>query len=48
MWSGIDEVIANAENEYNAEGVEYRISICHIPLTITKVDDPLASKKMRE
>lgn len=41
----LDEVLANAENEFNAEGVDYRIGICHIPLTFTKVDDPLADQK---
>ena len=35
----LDEIIANAENEYNAEGVDYRIGICHIPLTIKGMND---------
>lgn len=41
----LDEVLANAENEYLAEGVDYRIGICHIPLTISDVDDPLLTYK---
>ena len=32
----LDTVLANAENEFNAEGVDYRIGVCHIPLTINK------------
>lgn len=35
----LDEVIANAENEYLAEGVDYRIGVCHIPLTIKSTND---------
>ena len=27
----IDKIIKNAEKEYNAEGVEYRLCICHVP-----------------
>ena len=30
----LDAVLANAENEFDAEGVDYRIAVCHIPLTI--------------
>lgn len=41
----LDEVLANAEREYLAEGVDYRIGICHIPLTISDIDDPLLSYK---
>ncbi len=41
----LDEVLANAENEYLAEGVDYRIGICHVPLTISDIDDPLLSYK---
>lgn len=33
----LDEVIKNAENEYLAEGVTYRIGICHVPITFYKV-----------
>lgn len=35
----LDTVLANAENEFNAEGVDYRIGVCHIPLTINKKND---------
>lgn len=41
----LDEVIANADTEYNAEGVDYRIGLCHIPLTFVKQDDPLQDQK---
>lgn len=41
----LDEVLANADTEFNAEGVDYRIGICHIPVTISKVDDPLQEQK---
>lgn len=33
----LDEVLKNAENEFLAEGVDYRIGICHIPITFYKV-----------
>lgn len=41
----LDEVIANSDTEYNAEGVDYRIGLCHIPLTFVKEDDPLQDQK---
>ena len=41
----LDEVIANADSEYNAEGVDYRIGLCHIPLTFVKENDPLKDQK---
>lgn len=41
----LDEVIANADTEYNAEGVDYRIALCHIPVTFVKKDDPLQEQK---
>ena len=41
----IEEVLANAATEYNAEGVDYRIGICHIPLTLTAEDDYLTELK---
>lgn len=41
----LDEILANADTEFNAEGVEYRIGLCHIPLTLTTVGDPLAEQK---
>lgn len=45
--SFLDQVIANADTEYNAPGVDYRIGICHIPLTI-KYDDDHAGKHKDE
>lgn len=33
----LDTVLANAKDEFLAEGVDYRIGICHIPLTFYKV-----------
>lgn len=30
----LDTVLANAETEFDAPGVDYRIAVCHIPLTI--------------
>lgn len=41
----LDEILTNADNEYLADGVDYRIGICHIPLTISDIDDPLLSYK---
>jgi len=41
----LDEVIANADSEYNAEGIDYRIALCHIPLTFVKEGDPLQEQK---
>ena len=41
----LDEVLANADSEFNAEGVEYRIGICHIPVTFATTDDPLQDQK---
>lgn len=35
----LDEVLANAETEFDAEGIDYRIGICHIPITVTQTDD---------
>lgn len=35
----LDEVIAHADTEYNAPGVDYRIAVCHIPLTIKYSND---------
>ena len=35
----LDEVLANAEKEFNAEGVVHRIAVSHIPLTIKYNDD---------
>ena len=41
----LDEVLKNAENEFLAEGIDYRIGICHIPVTFSKVGNPLISYK---
>ena len=41
----LDEVLANAENEFNAEGVTYRIAVCHIPLTVKYVNDHAGAYK---
>ena len=41
----LDEVLKNAENEFLAEGVDYRIGICHIPITFSKVGNPLIPYK---
>ena len=41
----LDEIIANADTEYNAKGVDYRIGLSHIPLTFVKKGDPLQDQK---
>lgn len=41
----MDEIIANAATEYNAEGVDYRIALCHIPPTFVSEDDKLKDQK---
>lgn len=41
----LDNVLQNATTEFLAEGVDYRIGICHIPLTFSKTDAPLISYK---
>lgn len=41
----LDEVLANAENEFDAEGVTYRIAACHIPLTVKYVNDHAGAYK---
>ena len=38
----INSVIANAENEYAAEGVEYKLVVCHDPFTEYESDKPSA------
>ena len=35
----LDNIIKNAEYEYNAKGVDYRIAVCHIPLTVKYTND---------
>ena len=41
----LDQILANAENEFLADGIDYRIGICHIPVTFSKVGNPLISYK---
>lgn len=41
----LDEVLANAENEFDAEGVVYRIAACHIPLTVKYTNDHAGAYK---
>ena len=41
----LDEVLINAENEFDAKGVDYRIAICHIPLTLKGTNDHAGSFK---
>ena len=41
----IKDVIKNADREYNAEGVEHRLVICHIPFTFSKLEDPFDIEK---
>lgn len=43
--SFLDEVIANADQEYNADGVDYRIALCHIPVSFVTEDDKLKEQK---
>lgn len=35
----IEEVIANADTQYNAPGVEYRIAISHAPITLQRKEE---------
>lgn len=35
----LDEILANADTEFNAPGVDYRIAVCHIPLTVKATSD---------
>ncbi len=41
----LDEVLANAENEFDAEGVDYRIAVSHIPLAIKYKNDHAGAAK---
>ena len=41
----LDHVLANAENGFDAEGVAYRIAICHIPLTVKSIEDHAGAHK---
>lgn len=35
----LDHILKNADSEFDAEGVDYRISVCHIPLTVKYSND---------
>ena len=35
----LDDILENAKYEYDANGVDYRIAVCHIPLTIKYTND---------
>lgn len=41
----IKDVVRNADKEYNTEGVEHRLVICHIPFTFSKLEDPFDIEK---
>ena len=41
----LDQVIANADTEYDAPGVDYRIAVSHIPLTIKYENDHAGKHK---
>ncbi len=41
----LDQILSNAESEFNAPGVDYRIAICHIPLTVKYEDEHAATYK---
>lgn len=43
--SFLDDVLENAETEFDAPGVDYRIAVCHIPLTVKYTNDHAASYK---
>ena len=35
----LDDILENSAYEFDAEGVDYRIAVCHIPLTIKYTND---------
>lgn len=41
----LDNVLGNAYHEFDAQGIDYRIGICHIPLTVKNTDDYVADIK---
>ena len=41
----LDEVLDNAYSEFDNQGIDYRIGICHIPLTIKNTDDYVSDIK---
>lgn len=43
--SFLDKVLENAESEFDAPGVDYRIAVCHIPLTVKYTNDHAGAYK---
>lgn len=41
----LDDILDNAENEFDAEGVDYRIAVCHIPVTVKYTNDHAGAYK---
>lgn len=41
----LDQVLFHSYQEFNAPGIDYRIGICHIPLTVKNQDDYVADIK---
>ena len=41
----LDQVLANAESEFDAPGIDYRIAVCHIPLTVKYNNDHAGAHK---
>ena len=35
----LDDILEHADYEFNAKGVDYRIAVCHIPLTVKYTND---------
>ena len=35
----LDRILKNADSEFDAEGVDYRIAVCHIPITVKYSND---------
>lgn len=41
----LDHILENAETEFDAAGVDYRIAVCHIPLNVKYVNDHAGAYK---
>ena len=41
----LDHILENAETEYDAAGVDYRIAVCHIPLNVKYTNDHAGAYK---
>lgn len=41
----LDDILDNAETEFDAKGVNYRIAVCHIPITLKYTNDHAAAYK---